>query len=227
MRFGVFLLTALASQVASQAVFNVFILRCNKQGDAAQAGVDAQKARAEAAIAQKMQQASIIMTGVMSIKGSLASLVVLKNSIGVNQTNRAAVINKINAVMANLRSQLNSKVAACKAYSNQAADMRRQTKLHIVAIITKWEGWVERVEDALNALEQRFKGHAAWSVLHKSVQLTIDAFEACVDPFNVNLAAVQKAYSTDIGGEADEYMKCVEAAAGCDDETQQCNNDCN
>merc|ERR1712080_701832 len=36
------------------------------------------------------------------------------------------------------------------------------------------EGWVERVEDALNALEQRFKGHAAWSVLHKSVQLTVD-----------------------------------------------------
>lgn len=221
MRFGIFLLTALATQVASQAVINVFILRCSKQGDAAQAGVDAMKARAMAAIAKRNNQAALIMSGVMSIKGTLTNLMVLKDSIGVNAPNRAAIIAKITAVMNNIRAQLTSKVEACRIYRRAAADMRRTTKLHIVAIITRWEGWVERVENALNSLEQRFKGHAAWSMLHKSIQLTVDAFEVCVEPYNVNLAAVQKAYSTESD---DDETVSAQAAAQCllDNDPEDC-----
>ena len=197
---------------AHGASIAAFINNCNAKGNAAQASANAYKAKTEAGVARLTAQAALIMDVVDDIKDAFDSLKALKDSISVNQANRALVISKITQQMTNLRNQMNSKVMACKKFRQAAADVRKNAKAAITKVNDVFTAWADVVENALNRLEQRFKGKPVFAALHTAVKDTVEEFADTVHTHEVAITAIRKSFSA-FEADADAAIDAAQARA--------------
>merc|ERR1711970_61447 len=182
--------------IAQGARIEKFITICNAKGAVSENTANVYKTKTQSAVTRLSAQATEVEEAVELLREAVTDLIVLKKGISVNQPSREAVITKIATVMARLRTQIHQKVLNSQAYRQAAADIRVNAKAAISKVASQFEAWSQVVEDALNALEQRFKGKAVFADFHSDVMDTVTDFATCVGTYETAIADVRKSFST-------------------------------